>query len=1326
MNDLSTKAAQLGEQIRLLVDDTTKEVKKYNKQKEVVTENGWGASYFYTEILFHSKEQRNFYPGIARVRECATEFHKTKGIAIDVDQMLHKDWLRLIYGRVHLSAMIGSMVSEFDRIYSVQEEIKFLIALKDRFSAAGCTQAEFEAQRQNFEQQNEVILDFSKDYVSNQLKEKNGIYIIENVHYYKPIFDNFYEFQFLHHAFHYSSGTLNCENHLYINAEEFEVIHHTHKQLFPKTPNSGDLIGINVDVLEDDRYILDLGRSEQYRNVHDKVGALLWGRLLDDSSYDNDDERMLWWVKRCLHFEWCDTQSHFISQHLDRFLTVAISIVLDEPDLTKGQQELEKILLDQRDGNLFNHEHGSIKRSFPDANDLFTLYNNLVILDDDHHRNFLFEQLVRTSIAYFVRQIVLNDGTKTLTGSYPLISRLLDHGTTKPYLLWRTCEDICDHRQELIPMLFLNSQTASLGFSLLWEIRFDNNRIGEGDVFTDVVRSCFSFLIECTLGVPFEESVRARIYFQCLLIARMWQFKMPVGNNREVERLKRKELAGKLSSLFAEPHYDSIIRRRIKVYPAILDELFAFANQYSEFSVWDRNTLKLPFVKIDFCSYILSWQFNTGEDTNLRYEIGEGFLHEYLQVVNCTERIEQDTNARSRIPHWNPFLNDFCRDINWAPLLLILEQENLLRRFVHPSKLAMRKAKDKYDDFNRFTGEKIRTHLFVLLSAYSEIYEHAAEYKWLKLPVDSTLVSLENGIIDLIVEHSTDEPGKGRLDIFDSRFEGGYSDIEREELLPLIGATMNRFSAAGKRKLINGLILVNQLIRSLKLLNYAVSQQDRSNLIEAISSQNIRSALEDMSVREINFALQQLAMEEQFLAQAKDVLEFWEERIVSRNYDPRTDEYKIIAFRMKLLLAYHNGAEYELDRIEKPDIYGTYEARFFKANEEIDFYRALLYLKHNQPAKAYSIFRDLISLADDERPTLELNSFASKLQWADLEADKVTQSRLYAEALFEWNQFEQSLQDTRLLDDSKEKVWYNKLRALLHLQDTAQFDVIYQKLDLSLQLRSDFLELRVKQLVDRKINNQADELLQKAAQAHQLENGDYPEFINELRSLIETDESIKSLQEQFRRIISRSPEQLIRIIPGIINEHNDLPEALLSELLGAANDMLQCINSVAEIRKEDKYSDLLVMSLKSRLGIYSMQVGNSRGGYSDSDLLNPGELDFAISSRREIIAICEAMVIKGGNLRETQKHNYKIFNYGHARKLFYLLTYFTGKRERFEASWKTYKKDITTRVQYPPDFPLVEGQVIELDGNNAIKVARGVHGTGAILYHVFINIHYKI
>jgi len=494
-----------------------------------------------------------------------------------------------------------------------------------------------------------------------------------------------------------------------------------------------------------------------------------------------------------------------------------------------------------------------------------------------------------------------------------------------------------------------------------------------------------------------------------------------------------------------------------------------------------------------------------------------------------------------------------------------------------------------------------------------------------------------------------------------------------------------------------------------------------------ISANDLERFFNEAYKHDGDYVLQQLVQERRFADMAKQALAIWETRSVP-NLNNEYDHHAALCFRMKLLLTHHEGTEDDLDAIAEPKLKSSGDYLKFSGYEEKRFYKALILLRENKSEKAYEIFQSQFLASPEDRSTLALNMFAARLHWADNTRDLQLKRKLYLDAIEEWLTFEKKSKNSVDLEYIKDKIWYNKLHAFGELGDEVQFDQIYSDLERPFQLRTDLLELRVKNLVGRKLHAQAETLLYQAEDYHRLSDGEVPDNILKLRALTDTIESTKFLQDQYLRILAKPPEDIIKLLPEYESRYANLDEFVLRLLTLATGDMLNHINSVSDIGHEDKYTDLVRLSLSGKISTFGWHCGPDRSGHPGSLNANLGLLDFTISGKHERIAICEALILEGRNTSELQSHQFKIFNYDAVRSRFYILVYYKGPEKRFVTNWTNYKADIPNKIVFPSGFELQGDTVKDLSekfGTDTVKVGRTIHGERTPIFHIYININYE-
>lgn len=1312
--------------------------KDSNQQTELLEDIQWNVSSFYAEVLLDAEESDYYFIDHFKLTALQKTYNKSNGTDINVANLIAKNWLRIIYGMVRIPNVISDAARQVFKKKNYKHELNFLIMAEVKYQenkTKGIIAADFERLKEEYETEHGVTLQLSDSEIRHLFQEKDGLIVMQNAHYYAPLLEPWESFLFIHNVYEH----LYCKddkNRLRIKIEKLEAIITNFKTIFSATPNVSELVSLGKFKFQDEDYY-----TITFTNniTLERTAAILWEKLLQNKIFNTDEERLLFWYKRIIHgSQWSNIGVYSTGESLNRFLKAASNAVSIDSDLANGQTEYQKLLLDASHARLDYLAWLPIainKDNFSNSENLYELYWQMRALDEDYQNELIFHQAIREPIAYFLRQIVHYESEYVDGQLFPVGLKLLKQGVNKPYLLWQICFELYYWKPGLLPFLFPDEGAVALSFSLIWDIEILEPAIQDkGEIRLQLLKSCFTLLLQDITRLAPEKEQQATIIFQCLLRSSFKKFRMPGGNDtlKQKEQLNYNnmvcnELRMILSTAtLSGSHFESNVTYKKLLFPSLIQDLFAQAKKFVPVDYRHNHMLGLPYIKLD----ILSWLLNLcqssppeqrNDQDNLILDIAEEFIESYLFAINCVEMNGWDYFKNEYVqkrPSW--FSREvFNEQIPWENIVSALTPENL-HRFTSPVALKLNKAENRYDEYNRFIANKIRTHISVLLISYNRLYHNQVELTIKGILVKKILTELESSIVRFVTHYCKDAATEKRIDIFDDLFERSYASGDNKELLPAIGGVMNKFTDESKRLIIKELLKEQQLHRSLKLLNYVISEKDRQTLISAISSENITAYLEhEHSIDRIQFIMQELALISDFSLLANQALEYWNTKIVSRS-----DENKITAYRIGLIISFHSGDEKNLNTIKEPTLKYASAQKHFSASAEKDFYRALIYLKNNKPREAYTIFNNQLHGVEKERPVLALNRFAAKIQWADEVTELEEKRILYSEAIQEWTQFSQGLVIERL-EFILEKVWNNQLHAYSALGNAAAFDEIYNKLDNITVLRSDFLELRLRNLIQRKMQLQAEELVRKAEQYHRLGDGKLPEFMIKMFNIVETTDSIAKLTEQYRIIFSKTPETLVQIIAEDFNKYSTLPEAILFEIVYAANEMLTHINSISTVNHEDKYSDLLQLVLNGRLSMYGWKSSPTRGGQPFSGKANLGEIDFGIFSRNQRICLCEAMIIEGKNIAESQKHNFKIFNYGSSRKFFFMIIYYKG--ENYEISWTKYKSDVGKEIQFPPSHEMQSNELEDVSaefGNNSIRVAKGIHVSGALLYHIFININY--
>jgi hypothetical protein len=244
-----------------------------------------------------------------------------------------------------------------------------------------------------------------------------------------------------------------------------------------------------------------------------------------------------------------------------------------------------------------------------------------------------------------------------------------------------------------------------------------------------------------------------------------------------------------------------------------------------------------------------------------------------------------------------------------------------------------------------------------------------------------------------------------------------------------------------------------------------------------------------------------------------------------------------------------------------------------------------------------------------------------------------------------------------------------------------------------------------------------------------------PPFFNELMNKLDSRDNLTRLRKNYDEIFNLQPLNLIKVFPPKLNGQEELIRFLVKEIANAADKMLDKVLSIEEIRKENKYNDLVQMVLEARINPWGWDVKNeTRGAFSGKNKKTKkqglGERDIAIcDDNSRFLLVCEAFIYS--TKKKAQSHISKVFDYYHQRSAFVILVYDMGTRGHFNNKWKKYGEDIIPILSYPKGFGLKQKKIKDLTkefgyNNSAIKVGKTLHGRDHTeIYHIMVNINYK-
>ncbi|MES1226748.1 MAG: hypothetical protein ABUT20_65340, partial [Bacteroidota bacterium] len=305
-------------------------------------ENSWGASYLFAEILANSETGDLFSIDRGKLNSIYKSFKSETGRELDVEELFQKNWLRNVYGKVEISGSIRLSMYSLKRIIELEKELVFLKKIKDAQQEEWISKAEFDEVKIKYEADNALELDIQKAIDAQWIKIEDEEIVINDLEKLIFLSKDINQFLFIKKLYDLDNARFDQ---LRIGKNALKNIWDKHQHCFRNTPSIEILIGKKALIEHSDFFVVNLPRSEfPYTSaVSNKTGALLWEKVINNDSFENDFERMKYWYDRIIEtneHEWCDINFFFQGESKKRFLKVAIQILLNDADLSAGQDEL--------------------------------------------------------------------------------------------------------------------------------------------------------------------------------------------------------------------------------------------------------------------------------------------------------------------------------------------------------------------------------------------------------------------------------------------------------------------------------------------------------------------------------------------------------------------------------------------------------------------------------------------------------------------------------------------------------------------------------------------------------------------------------------------------------------------------------------------------------------------------------------------------------------------------------------------------------------------------------------------------------------------------
>lgn len=1306
----------------------------------------WDASRFLA-IVIH-KSSFKYYTNYREFLEFKAEYEKTHSIIIDEKALLEKFWLRNIFGFVFVADGISSLCSRFKELKNYKNEILFWLDFQKAQKGSSSRIVEkktLEDAVQQYEKLNSISLSTDGIFFSRWVstKEDGKLEYSDFEVYFEHFVRHWVDFDFLSH-FENRKSEENTE--LLISKTEFNNLHAVFQTLYPQIPTVEHFKEQKLLSEFGDNYGFNFYNTEpRYWDLNDKITGHLWELLINDTAYANDEHRLKTWLEKVMYWpQWPEPLQFVTERAKTRFLDTAFELLMNEPDLEGIKSEFAKVFLDRRfsHDNLLSYQKIAVSDEYELNNDdAYEVLSSLMRWEKMAQTTYLYDQGSRDILGILVKEIVINDSehnhdapSKSIVanaGNYRRIISLLRVGVEKPFLIWEVTRFLLMYRIEVLPYIICENNLQTLGIALLDEIEFVDTSKSEFNF--ELWEKSIRLLLDSLEKNQHEAS--AKKVFQIYRSLNKHKYEIPYNrSNPKLELTTREEHQRKETMVLGLVEDYQMnqniwpVQSPIYLLPKIFSKLLDVVLNYKSKPFYRNGTVQFPILQWDAMCWLLKtatyWKFHPQSDDiqGKADTIAKAFLDRYLESIEVNEVRKYnyfEEKEEVGLPLWSEKIERLSF-IDWIYPVYFINSVGLLNRLLAP-RIDIEPTKDQYHKKNAFSADKLRTHIGVLLQVLRKLVLPIVPYGFDKGELIAIKQKIEGQLLDYLRNHVEDQPENGKIDLFDFNKEWRFNSTSNEALFPQIARAVNWFT--DRDAIINVISESKDILKLLTLLDLVKSEGVRLKLVDKIKEQDIVQFLEKYSwITEIQHTVSNLAHHPELLPQIQEAITFWKRTLEGSRVASKL-EYQKILYKSELLVAYFRKSEEEIDEIPEPSSdYNTSNELHFSDYKL--FYRGLLLIQTN-PSKAHSIF-DNLSKKYRSFPSIALNRMVAKINMAELVGDQ----NLYREALEEWNQFKISNKDVNT-DFLEPELSINIMTILNKAGDYQELEKKYEELDLPNRMQSATLEIVIQSLIDQKKTNEALQLVSSAKTYHQFGNISDIQFITDLEGRINQLDNLDELRGHYFRIFSSEPKKLIKIFPENLNGRGELNEFLVKEIILAADKLLEKIKSIEEIKNEDKYNDLIELAIDARINPWGWQIGaQSRGAFSGTGGKQPGERDLPFMNKnKQVILVCEAFIYRTAS--PAQEHLQKVFNYYHKREAFVMLIYdLSSSQEDFKRNYEEYANSVVKNTVFPSGFE-IQGNVSDISAEfnfkrSAIKVFLSKHTGETILYHVFVNINYRL
>jgi hypothetical protein len=769
----------------------------------------------------------------------------------------------------------------------------------------------------------------------------------------------------------YTEQLTNAETGLEISADKLKELYQQHKSYFSKTSVFDELIKEGIICLDDKgKYLINFANS-YWRILINKVVGYFSEEILNKVDSSGNNEEIFWeWFNKIsvynkVYSNLYNFPEYISAENKRKLIDVITKIITQEKDLTGWEEEYAKSMYDL-EGYL------SQKPLIKSEEDL-TYFKMFDWWEKSLSHANAFYMSSRDNLIMLIN-IIIDFGNDND------VLKLLENSRKRPFLAFIVPYQIQKNNPEKIADFLKNIKFMSLGMAMIYKLNLRsafynlnyNNKIHKIEDFKEYIWIEALEIIDYTFNQIKHNDWESKAIpiAEILLYLSRNEYDNRNKKNFHSTKILKNNTLNFISNVKTNLNNN---RNDKKLIIFISTYLYKLLVKEAENKI-SNNALELPYPELELLFWLngIIKEFNE-EQWNQAISLFNG-LEEYKEILqNIKNRIINiyldllkayyfKSNGEKLVINWHT-RHPEMEELPWDEIVISSSEENL-SKFYSPvdfkymikniatveNKLVGASGREPINsDCGKKTQKrswvyKIRLHLSILIKIHKQLSKYNSRGN-----CKSILLQTENEVINIINDFLNDNLDLGKVNIFKSTYERS-TVIQNEELFPKLAETINNFSHSNMQKAVELITKKsNDLINLLELSKILTSINCKEIVDEKIRDLDLDKFIKDQIwITEIEKLLLNAANAAN-IDLSRKIIKKGDEITAGHRFE---ENWNDLTYRVKLLIAYHEGDLNKIQSIKVPD----------KNKEQLiskkRFYQALILLEKD-PEQSYEILNAL-------------------------------------------------------------------------------------------------------------------------------------------------------------------------------------------------------------------------------------------------------------------------------------------------------------------------------------------------------------------------------